>query len=145
MINDTNTNTRVNMKIVNPLDNMDESKIEKLENTVNNFYSLANKSDISCLDRLSTFNDLDIEKELVDDNSTKELMTLLGINENELLENVDNELKETKKENTDTKDNIKEKNTSFTKENNEDIVHEQEKEQEKDEEEQEHEEEDEEI
>ena len=104
-INDNNTIERISnnfildIKILNPLENLDSNNLLNIESELSKFYSKIDKLDISCQQTLSKLEYLDLEKEFT---SEIDLMKLLEINESEIkeeLKQVTNVLKpEIKKE-----------------------------------------------
>lgn len=66
------------MKVINPLENFDGSKLEKLEKINDDFYSLANNVDMSKLKNLSKFQEADLDLDLIDGKEI-DLMKLLDI------------------------------------------------------------------
>lgn len=68
------------MKVINPLENIDSEKISKIEQTINEYYCLSNKIEISKQKNLDLFQEYDIEK-AIDEGLEINLMKLLDIEE----------------------------------------------------------------
>jgi hypothetical protein len=68
--------------VINPLENLDESKIAQMENLVQGFYDLVKTAPVSHNEKVLSFiNDFDIEPVLSEEREV-DLMALLGLEEN---------------------------------------------------------------
>lgn len=67
-INTNNIDNRISMKVLNPLENLDNKKLELVENKIQEFYEYCDTADISKLSYLNKFISKDIEKEIEENN-----------------------------------------------------------------------------
>jgi hypothetical protein len=69
--------------VINPLENLDESKIIEMENFVGQFYDLVKSSQVNNIPKLNQFvNEIDIENILSEHESLNvDLKQLLGLND----------------------------------------------------------------
>lgn len=66
--------------MINPLENLDESKIQEIESHVQNFYEIVKNTPASQSDKLLSFvSDFDLEPHLAEEKEI-DLISILGLN-----------------------------------------------------------------